>query len=125
MKLTQLLYVSRLSNAAIDPDFIAKILVVARDHNDRAGITGLLVFNGTYFMQLLEGQRSRLNGLFMRIARVLGIADSSSSTSMTSTVGAVPTGRWVIWASTVGCDELHLLPISELSSIPMRPAARR
>ena len=49
-----LLFVSSLAPGAA-PDTVVTIARQARRNNERTGITGLLVFDGEYFAQLMEG----------------------------------------------------------------------
>lgn len=46
-----------------------EMLVAAREHNERAGISGLLILRGTQFMQLLEGPHDAVDALLARIVR--------------------------------------------------------
>ena len=48
---------------------LLEILTVARDLNAIDGITGLLIFNGTHFLQVLEGAPDALDELLERIRR--------------------------------------------------------
>ena len=54
------MYVSTASVGLSLDDFLA-ILDVSQQNNQRFGISGLLVFNGTNFMQCLEGDRAAVN----------------------------------------------------------------
>ena len=45
------------------------ILAVARDLNALEGISGLLIFNGTHFLQVLEGSPGALDDLLGRLRR--------------------------------------------------------
>ncbi len=53
----QLFYVSR-SLAA--PEQVEQILASSREHNQRRGVTGVLLFTGGHFAQLLEGSAEAL-----------------------------------------------------------------
>ncbi|WP_339693343.1 BLUF domain-containing protein [uncultured Parasphingorhabdus sp.] len=66
--LTSLIYVST-ANAALSLDDFLAILTVSQRNNQRLGITGLLVFNGTNFMQCLEGDKAATNDLLHHIER--------------------------------------------------------
>ena len=46
---------------------IELILESARQHNEKNEISGLLCFSGDYFLQCLEGERSRINQTYSRI----------------------------------------------------------
>lgn len=62
----QCLYIS----TAIEPSEqrVDDILVTARRKNAEVGITGLLLFNGRNFMQLIEGETDRLRDLLGSLA---------------------------------------------------------
>ena len=72
VRLFRLIYVSR---ALVQPpkegwkQAIEDILTKSRAHNEAAGITGALLFNGIYFAQLLEGREDEIRPLFQRIRR--------------------------------------------------------
>jgi len=48
---------------------VRNILATARAFNHGAGIGGALLFNGTFFAQVLEGDRDTILGLMTRIVR--------------------------------------------------------
>jgi hypothetical protein len=62
----QLAYISTfgLSVGASD---IAAILEKARAHNRRDEITGILIADGTRFLQVLEGNKAKVEAIFARI----------------------------------------------------------
>ncbi len=65
--LEQILYISTLSpRETVD---LSSILASARRNNRRAGITGLLMFNGKRFLQVLEGPADAVEHTFERIRR--------------------------------------------------------
>lgn len=64
--LWHLLYSSREAYEMEASDML-KLLFDARDHNRRAGITGLLLHHSHGFMQMLEGPRTEIEALFARI----------------------------------------------------------
>ena len=68
MKLTSVTYTSlaRLDLQASDLEAIHR---TAREKNALDGITGLLVFNGTHFLQIIEGSDPRHNGFEIRDRR--------------------------------------------------------
>ena len=68
--LVRLMYASRAA-ASVDADALAAILKRSRENNPRVGITGVLCFcfNAGIFLQLLEGSRSAVSGLYNRIAQ--------------------------------------------------------
>jgi hypothetical protein len=67
MYLVRLLYVSKVANN-FGPADLEAILNSARLHNAQKGISGMLAFNGDYFLQVLEGGRAAVNQLYQRIA---------------------------------------------------------
>ena len=62
----QLVYVSQAVDK-IEQSTINAILTTAKNHNSAQGITGMLLFNGTYFLQLLEGPDGDVDTLLERI----------------------------------------------------------
>ncbi len=68
--LVRLMYASRAA-AAVDADALAAILKKSKESNPRAGITGVLCFcfNAGIFLQVLEGGRPAVSGLYNRIAQ--------------------------------------------------------
>lgn len=61
-----MLYFSREQD--LGPGGIFGILDQARSANERAGLSGVLVFDRSYFLQCLEGPREELTRTFTRIA---------------------------------------------------------
>lgn len=53
----------------IRADEVAAIVTSARVNNPLDGITGILIFNGTAFMQILEGAQSAIDDLVQRLMR--------------------------------------------------------
>lgn len=79
----QLRYISTLGEG-VRVDEVPRILEVARSINRRNGVTGLLLFNGERFLQLLEGEERVVRETFDRIAadpRHRGIAVLGTTTS--------------------------------------------
>lgn len=66
MDLKSVTYVSRASLDFTESDLIA-ILATARHTNALEGITGLLVFNGVKFLQIVEGSEAAVDGLIDRL----------------------------------------------------------
>jgi len=62
----RLTYISRYNtkNANIE---LARILEQARRNNERKGITGVLVMNESYFLQVIEGARPVINKLLRKL----------------------------------------------------------
>lgn len=68
MHISRLVYVSTANPGLLQTDLDA-ILETARARNAAEGITGLLVFNGFNFMQLLEGPPGSVQRVFNAICR--------------------------------------------------------
>lgn len=66
MYLVSLVYASTRSSDWSDDD-IYEILTASKANNSQAGITGVLCFNGDFFLQCLEGSRSSVNALYRKI----------------------------------------------------------
>ncbi|MES2423847.1 MAG: BLUF domain-containing protein [Pseudomonadota bacterium] len=64
--LVEMIYASKVSKP-LDSSTVTDILLAARRHNARHGLTGLLVFNHAYFLQVIEGDRSQLKRLLPRL----------------------------------------------------------
>jgi hypothetical protein len=66
--ITQMVYISEYTGQNTEADLEA-ILQACRTHNEALSVTGLLIFVGGSFIQVLEAEDSRtLHGLFDRIA---------------------------------------------------------
>lgn len=63
----QLLYISTVSH--VEPIKLDQILVTSRRNNQLVGLTGMLMFNGKRFLQILEGPKDAVNTTFDRIHR--------------------------------------------------------
>lgn len=68
MKIYQTLYLSS-AKKNIDSDTIKMIVATAEDHNSKHNITGILLFRGGVFLQLLEGERETVETLFKKIEK--------------------------------------------------------
>ncbi|MDQ3080350.1 MAG: BLUF domain-containing protein [Pseudomonadota bacterium] len=66
MELRILTYTSW-ARAGIRPDEVDAILASAKTNNPLDGITGVLIFNGTAFMQILEGSEAAIESLRARL----------------------------------------------------------
>lgn len=69
-QLETLIYVSR--NRLADDDLAAELIEierVAQSRNRSEQITGVLLFSGCHFLQVLEGPGDSLTGLFQRLDR--------------------------------------------------------
>lgn len=65
--LVRLIYASR-SATDITSKLLADILSKAQVHNPEHGITGLLCYDNDIFVQVVEGGRAEVNGLFQQLA---------------------------------------------------------
>ena len=68
MKLTSLTYTS-LARLDLETSDLEDIHRTAREQNVLDGITGLLVFNGTHFLQIIEGAEVAIDDLVERLRR--------------------------------------------------------
>jgi hypothetical protein len=68
MHLKSLTYTS-LASLDLDSEDLAAIHAKARDLNALDGITGLLVFNGNRFLQIIEGSEQAIDDLVERLRR--------------------------------------------------------
>jgi hypothetical protein len=68
MKLTSLTYTS-LARLDLQTTDLEDIHRIAREQNALDGITGLLVFNGTHFLQIIEGSEFAIEELVERLRR--------------------------------------------------------
>jgi len=66
--LVRLLYASRLDTTNGGTEILEAILAQSRSKNPALGITGVLCHGGGVFMQVLEGGRAPVNGLYNKIA---------------------------------------------------------
>ena len=68
--LVRLLYASRAADS-VNADALAAIVKRSKEHNPRAGVTGVLCFctNAHVFLQVLEGGRDAVSALYNRIAQ--------------------------------------------------------
>ena len=68
MTLKSLTYTS-LARLDLSADDIEAIHRTAREVNALEGITGLLIFNGTHFLQIIEGAHDAIDDLLERLRR--------------------------------------------------------
>ncbi len=107
MDLYQLFYLSR-SVAA--PDDLDRLLASARRHNQRRGVTGVMLFSGGHFAQLLEGPAQAL-----RETMVFIDADTRHTAVTRLVEGPIARRRFDNWSMAFfeapGADDLihHLL----------------
>ena len=65
--LVRLMYASRVAEG-LKPDALHAILKKSTTNNPTIGVTGVLCFSGSVFLQVLEGGRSQVSALYNRIA---------------------------------------------------------
>ncbi len=66
--LVRLMYASRAAES-VRPETLSAILRKSTQNNPGAGVTGVLCFSGSIFLQVLEGGRSQVSKLYNRIAQ--------------------------------------------------------
>jgi len=66
--LTTLIYRSQL-NSSCEPFELISLVEKAKQRNAGLNITGILLFNGAEFLQILEGKEENVVTLFQKIAR--------------------------------------------------------
>ena len=64
--LVEMIYASKVAHP-LNAHTVTDILQAARQFNTRHGLTGLLVFNHQYFLQVIEGDRNQLKRLLPRL----------------------------------------------------------
>ena len=73
-----------------------EILSASQRNNSRDGITGFLIFDKTWFVQILEGERAQVTETYTRIATGHAAHEQQrSSTCAISRRGCSRTGPWV------------------------------
>ncbi len=68
----QLIYVSRNTVSGGDRAMLTnlrEIVSVSQRNNGRDGVTGFLLFDKTWFVQILEGEQAQVSATYTRIAR--------------------------------------------------------
>ena len=68
MALRSLIYVSS-ANRLLSTEELWSLLEVSRRNNLRAGVTGMLLYKGGNFMQVIEGEAAQVDALHARILR--------------------------------------------------------
>lgn len=51
----------------LGPDELVDLLRVSRQHNERAGVSGMLLYSSQSFLQVLEGEAAALTATYARI----------------------------------------------------------
>ena len=64
--ITRLIYASQAS-FDLAPDELVELLETSRSHNDRAGLSGMLLYSSQSFLQLLEGDATAVEATYERI----------------------------------------------------------
>jgi hypothetical protein len=64
--LVRLIYASRTAQP-ITADLVDALLNISREHNAGSGITGILCYSDSVFVQALEGSRQAVNQLYAKI----------------------------------------------------------
>lgn len=64
--LIEIVYLSE-RDRDVDDDDIIDILRTAQTRNDAAGVSGLLLYDGRHFLQVIEGPRARVSRLYADI----------------------------------------------------------
>lgn len=107
MELCQLIYVSRASRAFSHADLRA-LLESAVRFNECRGITGLLLYAGGTFMQVLEGTEGDVDATMERIRRDARHHDINVLSK--SAVPAREFGRWSMGLHEVDAEDIRSLP---------------
>ena len=68
MSLHQLIYQSKEARPFTNNDF-EDLLTVARRNNNNQNITGCLFYNGGWLLQVLEGEKDKLDALYKKISQ--------------------------------------------------------
>jgi hypothetical protein len=88
----QLIYASQASLPFSD-ETLAALLRQARQANERLGLTGVLLFNEGYFVQVLEGSAAAVAGLYERL-----LADRRHHGLVQLASGPIAARRFGEWA---------------------------
>lgn len=64
--LTTIIYRSHAHNS-ISSTSLMEMVELANAHNSKRGVTGILLFNGVHFLQLLEGPQAQVNEIYSKI----------------------------------------------------------
>ena len=116
----QLVYVSS-ATALFSVDMLSELLERIRIHNAAAGISGILLYKGGNFMQVLEGREEDVQNLFEHIDR-----DQRHHGTIILLKGNLPERQFPDWSMgfrDLGAPEVHGLPgYSEFISTPLTGA---
>ncbi|USD66889.1 BLUF domain-containing protein [Vibrio sp. SCSIO 43136] len=103
MFLSRLIYVSTVTEEFAHST-LDDILLVARENNSEAHVTGMLCFNRKYFLQCLEGSRDAVNNIYNKIAQdrrhtditILSFEDISEREFVDWSMGYIPTSSLTV-----------------------------
>lgn len=90
--LSRLIYISK-KDIYLDTNDLKEILSKAQHHNVSHEITGLLLFNSRFFLQVLEGPRKSINDLYHKIAQ-----DKRHSSVQLLQMGNITKRQWSQWS---------------------------
>lgn len=90
--MVRLSYVSQAA-AGVSADELKRILEQARSNNEARGITGALLFNSQYFLQVIEGSRPAINDLLNAL-----FADPRHHNVQVISVEQTSARKWTDWA---------------------------
>ncbi len=111
--LVRLMYASRAA-AQVDQDALLAILRQCKTHNPTHGITGLLCYSGSIFIQALEGGRRAVNQLYNHIA-----ADSRHTDVVLLSYEEIGERRFAGWAmGQVNLSRLNPALLLKYSATP-------
>jgi len=92
MSMLQLIYTSR-ATTSFGPDALRTLLAGARERNQAAGISGMLLHVDNWFLQVLEGDDEVVRALFARIT-----ADRRHGGVLALVVREVPERNFPDWS---------------------------
>lgn len=106
----QLVYIST-ARPSVDQHEIGRILAASRRRNQPDGISGLLVYDGVRFLQVLEGDRTAVEAVY---ARIRGDQRHRAPVILSEReVEAREFGDWsMAWTRVAGIDQR--LPLAEM-----------
>ncbi len=90
--LSRLIYISK-KDIYLDTKDLKEILLKAQQHNVSHDITGMLLFNSRFFLQVLEGPRKSINNLYHKIAQ-----DKRHSDVQLLQMGNITKRQWRQWS---------------------------
>ncbi|WP_174301592.1 BLUF domain-containing protein [Caulobacter sp. S45] len=110
-KLTRLVYVSRVSDAArLDlASTVGAVLKVSRANNAKAGVTGMLLTHDGFFLQTLEGPDHAVQATWARVSH--DARHSSVKVIGTDFCTARAFGRWAMCANDLSAADTDILRV--------------